>query len=78
MSPGRMIAMVVGGVLVIGAILYATMSGPSTDSASNPPPTTTGQGGAPVNPPAAPRPTPKLPTPVERAPAPITGDVLNL
>lgn len=47
--------------LVIGMLFYV-MSGPSTDTASNPPPTTTGQGGTPVNPPLPP------------ARAPITSD----
>src|SRR5438105_10945502 len=49
---GTIVAMVIAGVLVVGGLIYA-MSGPSTNTASNPPAsttTTTGQGGTPVNP----------------------------
>jgi hypothetical protein len=48
-SPAVITAMVVAGVLVIGGVLYS-MGGFSSTVATNPPPTTTGQGGAPVNP----------------------------
>jgi hypothetical protein len=40
---GMISAILVAGALVLGMFLYA-MSGPSTNTASNPPPTTTGQG----------------------------------
>ena len=40
--------------VVIGAILIYSSGDPSINTASNPPPTTTGQGGAPVSPTTAP------------------------
>ena len=52
-SPGMILAMFIAAALVGGGIFWS-MSGPSTYTASNPPPTTTGQGGVPLNPPVAP------------------------
>ena len=48
---------------VIGGILFYPSGEPSGTTASNPPPTTTGQGGTPVSPPGARRntPTPAVP-----------------
>ena len=60
-GPGSIVAMILGTVVIVGAIAYA-MSGPTT-TASNPPPATTGQGGTQINPPAAP----------QTAPAPATA-----
>ena len=53
-SMGSFIALVVGIVLIGGVIFYA-ISEPLGTTASNPPPTTTGQGGAQISPPVAPR-----------------------
>ena len=64
-STGAIAALVVAAFLGVGGIYYY-MSGAPLSSASNPPPVTTGQGGAPLdlNPPVAPRmiPTPTPPT----------------
>jgi hypothetical protein len=60
-SMGSFIALVVGIVLIGGVIFYAT-SEPLGTTASNPPPTTTGQGGAQVSPPTAPRMAPAAPS----------------
>ena len=64
MDTGMMIGAVVAVVFVVGIIFYA-MSIPSNNTVSNPPPTTTGQGGRPVdlNPPLPPTRTPKTPDP---------------
>jgi hypothetical protein len=59
-GPGSFIAMILGTVLIVGAIAYA-VSGPSP-TASNNPPTTTGQGGAQISPPVAPRMAPTAPS----------------
>jgi hypothetical protein len=64
-GPGSIVAMIVGAVVIIGAIAYA-VSGPAKNTASNPPPVTTGQGGTPV----APRIIPLAPTTPEPVPAP--------
>src|SRR5712691_8118238 len=74
---GTLIAGAVGFALIIGVIVYALST--HTDTASNPPPSTTGQstgqGEAPVdlNPPATPRMIP-TPTPPTTAP-PIDNSV---
>jgi hypothetical protein len=63
-GPSSIVAMILGAVVIVGAIAYA-VSGPSTNTASNPPPTTTGQGvpATPTNtaPPEAAPPAPKEP-----------------
>jgi hypothetical protein len=59
-GPGSFIAMLLGTVLIVGAIAYA-MSEPSP-TASNNPPTTTGQGGAQLSPSLAPRMGPAAPS----------------
>ena len=54
---------VVSAAIVAVGIIFFALNGPSTNTASNPPPTTTGQGGAPVSPTTAPNmaPTPAVP-----------------
>jgi hypothetical protein len=81
-GPGSFVAMILGTVLIVGAIAYA-VSGPSP-TASNIPPTTTGQGGAQLSPPTAPRMAPAAPSttvppidqnvPAEKIVLPIQSD----
>jgi hypothetical protein len=59
-SMGSFIALVVG-IVLIGVIFYA-ISEPLGTTASNPPPATTGQGGAQITPPVAPRMAPAAPS----------------
>jgi hypothetical protein len=46
---GTIFSVVAAALVVLGIIFFA-LNGPSTNTASNPTPTTTGQGGAPVSP----------------------------
>ena len=59
-STGSIIALIFGTVL-IGGVIFSALSERST-TASNSPPTTTGQGGARVSPPTAPRMAPAVPS----------------
>ncbi len=61
-GPGSIVALILGTVVIVGAIAYA-VSGPSPTTAIKPPLTTTGQGGMPVSPPATPwmAPAPAVP-----------------
>src|SRR5439155_7699728 len=53
-GPGSVVAVIVGAVVIVGAIAYA-VSGPSSTTTSNPPPTTTGQGGTQFSPTTVPK-----------------------
>ncbi len=66
MDTGMMVGAAVAVALIFGIIFYV-VSGPSTNTASNPLPSTTGQGGTLVNPPIAPSIIP-TPTPPMTAP----------
>jgi hypothetical protein len=59
-STGSIIALIFGTVL-IGGVIFSALSERST-TASNSPPTTTGQGGERVSPPTAPRMVPAAPS----------------
>src|SRR4051794_26690486 len=72
---GAIVGGLVAVLLFLGGLFY--MMAPSTNTASNPPASTVGQGGTTMAPPAATPPTPPAATPAPAAPAPVTPPSLQ-